>query len=394
MRVRAVIGAGLGDEGKGRLTEYFSDSNSIVVRFNGGAQAGHTVALPDGKRHVFHHFGAGTLHGAATYLSKFFISNPMFFVRERQELLGKFGENPNVFVSPFSFVTTPWDMIINELTELKRGNARHGSCGFGINETVERSQKVLLNVHMLGTEYVDEILEHIVNVWVPQRVDELDLEPDEAHQSWLKSKMLMENFKSDIKSFLDWSTVGDPEFEHYDGVVFEGAQGLMLDQNHENFPHVTRSNTGTKNVRELVEDFRLHEDIEVTYVTRSYATRHGEGPLKHYDPNMSYGDPTNKPNKHQGSIRFGLLDINQVVLEISKDMVHLAGIEYNPSIAVTCLDQNPGHCIWDGKEEYLSFKELCIHALADKLQFSKAYGSIGPRTNDHMAVWERKGVPA
>jgi len=390
MRIKAIIGSGMGDEGKGRMTEYFSDSKSIVVRFNGGAQAGHTVVLSDWARHVFHHFGSGSLHGAQTYLSKFFIANPMFFCRERRELLANFQCNPDVYISPFCFVTTPWDMIINDLTNQKN---QHGTCGFGINETVERCQKMTLNVSTLQADYFDDLLMHIVNDWVPVRIEELGLEPDATYRKWLSSEKMIDNFKDDVKSFLNWVTIGDPNFDFAEQVIFEGAQGLMLDQNHENFPYVTRSNTGTGNVRELIEDFHLHDELEVTYVTRSYATRHGAGPLLHEDKTLQYGDPTNVPNRFQGSLRYGLLDINQIVHEINQDMVNLNGLEYNPSIAVTCLDQNPGYCIWDGKEERLSHSELCKHALADNLQFSKAYGSIGPRTTDHMKVWERKGVP-
>ena len=66
--IKVVIGANFGDEGKGLMTDYFaSKSNkSLVVRFNGGGQAGHTVTTKDGRRHVFHHFGSGIFAGADT----------------------------------------------------------------------------------------------------------------------------------------------------------------------------------------------------------------------------------------------------------------------------------------------------------------------------------------
>ena len=70
----AIIGANYGDEGKGLLTDYYAakSKHSVVVRFNGGPQAGHTVVTPEGKRHVFSHYGSGTLAGAQTFLSKHF----------------------------------------------------------------------------------------------------------------------------------------------------------------------------------------------------------------------------------------------------------------------------------------------------------------------------------
>ena len=80
----AVIGANFGDEGKGLMTDYFCSQNkkSLNIRFNGGAQAGHTVVTPDGKRHVFSHIGSGTFSGADTYLSEFFTLNPIMFMKE------------------------------------------------------------------------------------------------------------------------------------------------------------------------------------------------------------------------------------------------------------------------------------------------------------------------
>ena len=72
-----VIGANFGDEGKGLMTDFLSEPEGVVVRFNGGAQAGHTVTEPGGTRHVFHHYGAGAFKGASTFLSRHFVSNPL-----------------------------------------------------------------------------------------------------------------------------------------------------------------------------------------------------------------------------------------------------------------------------------------------------------------------------
>ena len=83
--IKVVIGANFGDEGKGLITDYFcnqatsQDETCIVVMSNGGAQRGHTVVTPDGTRHVFKHFGSGTIAGADTYCIDDFILNPMTF---------------------------------------------------------------------------------------------------------------------------------------------------------------------------------------------------------------------------------------------------------------------------------------------------------------------------
>lgn len=110
-----VIGANWGDEAKGKMVDYFASLASgptVVVRHNGGAQAGHTVLTPDDKRHVFSHFGSGTLAGAATYLARHFVCNPLVFWKESRELIA-LGAAPVMAADPRCFVTTPYDMLIN-----------------------------------------------------------------------------------------------------------------------------------------------------------------------------------------------------------------------------------------------------------------------------------------
>ena len=87
----AVIGANFGDEGKGLATDALAADlmsrglDPVVVRSNGGAQAGHTVET-QGRRHVFHHVGSGAFPGARTHLSRFFVAHPALLQRELQEL--------------------------------------------------------------------------------------------------------------------------------------------------------------------------------------------------------------------------------------------------------------------------------------------------------------------
>ena len=116
--VKIVVGANFGDEGKGLMTDYFSSisSNSIVVRFNGGAQAGHTVVTPDDKRHVFSHFGSGTFNKVPTYLSEYFICNPTLYKKEFLELK-ECGIKPMVHFAHDCMFSNPFDMLINQIVE-------------------------------------------------------------------------------------------------------------------------------------------------------------------------------------------------------------------------------------------------------------------------------------
>ena len=125
----AVIGSAYGDEGKGLAVDALTSrarrarEDVCVVRSNGGAQAGHTVVTPEGRRHVFSHIGAGALAGARTHLSRFFVVNPMVFGREATNLGAHILEQ-GVTIDPRAPVTTPWDMLLNQGVERARGPAR------------------------------------------------------------------------------------------------------------------------------------------------------------------------------------------------------------------------------------------------------------------------------
>ena len=115
----AVIGANFGDEGKGLMTDLFcrTEGSVINIRSNGGAQAGHTVCTADGKRHIFSHIGSGSFAGADTYLSEYFILNPMLFSKELEQLGRDIGK---IFIDRRCNVTLPCDMLMNQFAETMR----------------------------------------------------------------------------------------------------------------------------------------------------------------------------------------------------------------------------------------------------------------------------------
>lgn len=343
----AVIGSGYGDEGKGIFTDAIAYGRAVpsVVRTNGGAQAGHTVQTPDGRRHVFHHIGSGALAGAATHLSQFFVSHPLFFMRERDIVKG-LGGNVTVSVDPRSIVTTPYDMIINQLLEQARGTSRHGSCGMGFGEAIERS---LLEEYRLtvgdfekGADHVRIILDRVRREWVALRLTKLGIgEVPETETGLFESDGLVERFIEDSAAFWDAISIMD-DASLAEGVLFEGAQGLLLDQDYGAFPHVTRSNTGLKNMLVVAAEAGIGH-IEATYATRAYATRHGAGPFAYETaetPWLGMVDPTNQPNDWQGTIRTAPLDLDAVAEAIRHDLGHADhGIRVTASVAISCVDQ-------------------------------------------------------
>lgn len=397
MKAKVIIGANFGDEGKGLMTDYmcYKNEKPIVIRFNSGSQAGHTACTSDGLRHVFGHFGAGTLQEVPTYLSSYFVVNPLTFLKEYYELESK-GIEPIVYADKECLVTLPFDMMINQIVEDYRGDKRHGSCGLGFNETIERNKipKYRIRLEDLTTVDFPNKLLKIQEEYVDDRLKALGVdEIDENMKSILKDFNITANFIRDTAEFLKLIKPSRPKrvLNKFKTLVFEGAQGLMLHENHKYFPHVTHSKTGMDNVSEFLNKYEFKiEDIEVIYITRSYLTRHGAGPLPgelNYRPYSNIEDLTNIPNKYQGALRFAYLNLDILKENIEFDFMKASEVSKYPmtkSIAITCLDQicnENAKYIEDNKLIETSSIVSFIDDVFDRLNVDNGYASYSPYRN-------------
>ncbi len=323
----AVIGANLGDYVSRRFNP------NVIVRFNGGSQCSHTAETPEGKRHVFRQVGSGVLANprAPTFLSRFVVFNPAVFEKEVYDL-ERLDVQPIVVLDERAPLATCLDTFTNITIEKARGEFRHGSCGHGINETVTRNQHPEYQTtarDLLHLSALREKLYRILNEYTCIRLFECGLSQKEAKrqvayfkerpfaiESYLEACMAirpMVGIVPDIAYILSRS----PEYD----IIFEGAQGLLLDEHHKWFPHVTRSRTGMTNVETLCEEIGVtHADI--SYVTRTYLTRHGEGPLP-FEKTRGFDhivDNTNIYNVDQGLLRFAPLNLDLLIQSISNDL--------------------------------------------------------------------------
>lgn len=315
MTSKAVIGLGFGDEGKGLTTNFLCLQNpdALVVRYSGGQQAGHTVVL-DGKRHVFSNFGSGTLNGNPTYWSRFCTLDPFGLYNEMQILL-KLGAVPFIYIDGKCPITTPMD---KELNQSNKNNLSDGTCGVGVGATLYREEKFfsLLFEDLFSPSVLDIKLKIF-----RERMPEVSDEQIDVFKHCVKYITEHRNIKL---------TYGIPK---NNGIIFEGSQGLLLDQHYGFFPHVTRSNTGSVNIAELgyIPEFFC--------ITRAYQTRHGNGPMTNEDIEHKFNlNPleTNVFNDFQGKFKVSLLDLDLLEYGIMKDSLIS---RHRDNLVITCLDQ-------------------------------------------------------
>ena len=143
MRNIAVIGKNFGDEGKGLAVASLSrvGRKPLIIKHNGGAQAGHTVEDAEAAwRFVHHQIGAGAEYGTATLFAETFMPDLYQLGKEVAGFSQLFGFVPLLYSEKTAHVTTIDDVLLNMGAEAARGDARHGSCGMGIDECVQRNR--------------------------------------------------------------------------------------------------------------------------------------------------------------------------------------------------------------------------------------------------------------
>jgi adenylosuccinate synthase len=316
-----VVDLGFGDAGKGVVTDHLAQRHRArtVVRFNGGAQAGHNVVTADGRHHTFAQLAAASFDpGVHTHLAAPFVLHPTALRVEAQHLARKGLPDPlaRVTVSPEALVITPYHQRLNQLRERARGDHRHGTCGVGVGETVafalRHPTRALRAKHLargdLGDRLVhlrDALVEEI-KALVPQGdVAVVELLDEGLPARWCEAAAPLGGALRDDAEALGAALRDDP------AVVFEGAQGVLLDEWHGFHPHTTWSTCTFDNALGLLRAAGHAGEVTRVGVLRTYATRHGEGPLPTERADLAHALPElhNAGDGWQGRFRVGALDL-------------------------------------------------------------------------------------
>ena len=268
---KAVIGLQWGDEGKGKIVDYLSEDFELVVRYQGGNNAGHTVIVDD-NTYKLNLIPSGVIRGKICYLGQGVVLDPNHFSDEYDQISKKINQ-PKVFLS------SNISLILEYHKQLDK-----------INESILNSEKKIGTTSKgIGPAYQDKVGRKSIKLYdlksknvIEEKLNSIKKFYDPILESFNESKINITKTTHDLLSF--YSLVKElivdnsyikKEFKNKK-ILFEGAQGALLDLDHGSYPFVTSSNTVSSNI---VIGSALQVDYQTIGIFKAYATRVGNGPF-------------------------------------------------------------------------------------------------------------------
>lgn len=324
-----VTDLGFGDAGKGTTVDYLARQakRPLVVRHSGGAQAAHNVVTPDGRHHTFAQFGSGSfVSGARTFLSRYMLVSPHGMLAEAKHLqmLGETDIWRRTVIDEMAPVILPWHGAAVQLRELARGAASHGSVGIGISEVMRDVLADPMAIVRVGDLRVPSRLRSRLVRLQRDKFYQLRKEltvPDspEARHAWalLREEAVVDEA---VASYQVWCATGveiapgdilQTLVDDTETVIFEGSQGVLLDEWFGFHPYTTWATTTSENAETLLGEIQYDATVTRLGLMRAYTTRHGPGPLVTEDPALADAFPElhNQFGRWMGAFRYGHLDI-------------------------------------------------------------------------------------
>lgn len=330
----AVVGTQWGDEGKGKVVDLYAENADVIVRFQGGNNAGHTLVVK-GEQTILHLIPSGVLHNhKLCIIGNGVVIDPQILLGEIDRLheRGLFPDNTQLLVSEKAHIIMPYHRRLDAAREAKRGGQKIGTTGRGIGPAYEDK------VARVGIRLIDLLDEDVLRQKIAANLEEKNflltryfgekpVDADEVFEQYRLYGRRLSPYAADT------SLVIAREIRKGKKILFEGAQGCHLDVDHGTYPFVTSSNTVSGNAAcgAGIGPAAIHNIIGVV---KAYTTRVGGGPFV-TELTDAVGDHIQAVGREYGATtgrrrRCGWLD-----LVLVRQAVRVSGIT---GIAVTKLD--------------------------------------------------------
>ncbi len=267
-----VVGTQWGDEGKGRVIDSLARTSDVVVRFQGGSNAGHTVVV-NGEKFIFHLIPSGALHpGKKCIIGNGVVVDPQDLLLEIETLRSKQIELTDLYLSSNAHVVMPYHKRIEQIEEERRGEQRIGTTKRGIGPAYadKAARRGIRVADLLEERVLAEKLKINLDFW--KNFYGLDYSAEDLLHQYLEYGRKLKRYVTDT------SLLVNRLMQEGKNILFEGAQGTLLDVDHGTYPFVTSSNavaggacTGTG-----IGPTKIGE---VLGVAKAYITRVGQGPF-------------------------------------------------------------------------------------------------------------------
>ncbi len=273
MSVKVIVGTQWGDEGKGKITDILAEKVDLVVRYQGGNNAGHTVCVGE-KTFKLHLIPSGILYDTCTcVIGNGVVVDPEVLFQEMETLRSQGIEvNPKKLrISGLAHVILPFHKIMDSNQEAKRHEEKIGTTGRGIGPTY--TDKVArMGIRILDLLSREKLVKRLNKKNWPQVLQDNTLNMEDVITKFCDYGQKLKPYIEDTSLYIN--TVIDAK----KNVILEGAQGTMLDVDHGTYPFVTSSNpiSGGACIGAGIGPHKIHQVIGVT---KAYITRVGEGPF-------------------------------------------------------------------------------------------------------------------
>ena len=328
-----VVGSQWGDEGKGKVTDYLAQQADLVVRYSGGNNAGHTIVY-DGKKFALRLIPSGIFTTGEVVMGNGMVINPKALLEEIKYLNDAGIKTDKMHISDRAHIILPYHIEIDHLEEELRGDAAIGTTGRGIGPTyVDKYDRVGIRMGEFINEELFNKKLHQVVAFKKKLYPNLQADADAIFEEYKEYAKVLAPMVEDTGAFLDEC------FQAGKKVLFEGAQGTMLDIDYGTYPFVTSSNPGANGACSDASVGPLYFS-DVVGIVKAYTTRVGAGAFP-TELHNELGDQIREAGHEYGTVtkrprRVGWFDA--VVVNQSRRMSSLTGISLMLLDVLTGID--------------------------------------------------------